>query len=50
MEILKVIGTDAALFLFCAAGLVATTVAIVVDTRSQAARPAERRAPGRTAS
>ncbi|MBI2772926.1 MAG: hypothetical protein HYX56_00310 [Chloroflexi bacterium] len=37
MELAKVIGTDGALFLFCAAGLAATVVAIVVDTKTQAA-------------
>lgn len=37
MELVQAIGSDAAILLFSAAGLVATTVAILVDTRTQKA-------------
>lgn len=37
MDLVQAIGTDGALFLFSLAGLVATTVAILVDTRTQRA-------------
>jgi hypothetical protein len=37
MDLLQVIGSDAAIFLFSVAGLVATAVAIVADTRTQKA-------------
>lgn len=35
MDVIGTLGSDAALLLFSAAGLVATTVAILFDTRSQ---------------
>jgi hypothetical protein len=41
-DLVKVIGTDGALFLFCAAGLAATAYAIVLDTKTQAARLTKR--------
>lgn len=37
MDLFQALGTDVAILLFSAAGLVATTVAILHDTRSQAA-------------
>lgn len=37
MDVFQAFGTDIALLLFSAAGLVATTVAILHDTRTQAA-------------
>ena len=37
MDLFSAIGTDAALVLFSAAGLLATTIAIVADTRTQKA-------------
>ena len=37
MDLLQVIGTDGAILLFSAAGLVATTVAILADTKTQKA-------------
>lgn len=36
MDVVQAIGSDIAILLFSAAGLVATTVAILVDTRTQA--------------
>lgn len=41
MEIIAGIGTDGALLLFSAAGLIATAVAIVFDTRTQRHAKAE---------
>ena len=41
MDLLATIGTDGALFVFSAAGLLATALAIVLDTRRQ------REAPGK---
>jgi hypothetical protein len=38
MDLLQVIGSDAAILLFSVAGLVATAVAIVADTRTQRAQ------------
>lgn len=35
MDVIGTLGSDAALLLFSAAGLVATTVAILFDTRTQ---------------
>lgn len=35
MDLIGTLGSDAALLLFSAAGLVATTLAILYDTRSQ---------------
>lgn len=35
MDLIQTLGSDAALLLFSAAGLVATTVAILHDTRTQ---------------
>jgi hypothetical protein len=35
VDVIGTLGSDAALLLFSAAGLVATTVAILFDTRSQ---------------
>lgn len=37
MEIFQAIGTDAALVIFSAAGLLATAIAIVADTKTQKA-------------
>jgi hypothetical protein len=37
MDLLQVIGSDTAILLFSVAGLVATAVAIIVDTRTQKA-------------
>lgn len=37
MELMQAIGSDGAILLFSAAGLVATTVAILADTRTQKA-------------
>lgn len=37
MDVVQAIGGDAAILLFSAAGLLATTVAIVLDTKTQAA-------------
>ncbi|MDE3112499.1 MAG: hypothetical protein KGN00_12410 [Chloroflexota bacterium] len=37
MDLAQAIGSDAAILLFSAAGLVATTVAILLDTKTQAA-------------
>ncbi len=37
MDLLQVIGSDGAILLFSAAGLVATTVAILADTKTQKA-------------
>lgn len=37
MDLLQAIGTDGAILLFSAAGLVATTVAILADTKTQKA-------------
>lgn len=37
MDLFQALGGDAGLFLFLAAGLAATTVAILVDTRTQQA-------------
>ncbi len=36
MDLVQVIGGDAAILLFSAAGLVATSVAILLDTKTQA--------------
>ncbi len=36
MDVVQAIGSDIAILLFSAAGLAATTVAILVDTRTQA--------------
>jgi len=41
MDLVKAIGTDTALALFCVAGLAATTVAILIDTRTQAGSTAQ---------
>lgn len=41
MDITAAIGSDLAILLFTAAGLLATTVAIVHDTRAQAAQLAK---------
>ncbi len=35
MDVIGTLGSDAALLLFSAAGLISTTVAILFDTRSQ---------------
>ena len=37
MDLLQVIGSDGAILLFSAAGLVATTLAILADTKTQKA-------------
>ncbi len=37
MDVVQAIGGDTAILLFSVAGLVATTVAIVLDTKTQAA-------------
>jgi hypothetical protein len=37
MDLLQAIGSDGAILLFSAAGLVATTLAILADTRTQKA-------------
>lgn len=36
MDLVKAIGTDTALALFCVAGLAATAIAILIDTKTQA--------------
>ncbi len=42
MDLLQTIGTDGAILLFSAAGLVVTTAAILADTKAQKADLAER--------
>lgn len=46
MDVIGTLGSDAALLLFSAAGLVATTVAILFDTRSQRTANASVRVEG----
>lgn len=43
MDLVQAIASDSALLVFSAAGLVATTVAILVDTRTQKAHVAKER-------
>jgi hypothetical protein len=46
VDVIGTLGSDAALLLFSAAGLVATTVAILFDTRSQRTASASVRVEG----
>jgi hypothetical protein len=41
MDLFQAVGSDVAILLFSAAGLAATTVAIIVDTKTQAAELAK---------